>query len=834
MAKSLVVVESPAKAKTIGKYLGKEFTVVASVGHIKDLPPRKLGVDIEHGFEPQYQLIRGKQDVVERIKKAAKGAEKVFLASDPDREGEAIAWHVMDEIKKSRSGKNKEFYRVMMHEITARGVKSAFEDLHTFDEPERQHLFYAQLARRILDRLVGYQISPLLWKKVKRGLSAGRVQSVAVRFVVDREREIRAFVPEEYWNISALLEGDKKPEFKAKLIKINGKKAAIHNEEEASNIEQEVKAAGFILRKIVRKTRKRNPVPPFITSRLQQEAARKLRFSARKTMTIAQKLYEGVDVGEEAPVGLITYMRTDSVRVSDIALDEVRQFISERFGEQYLPKKPNIYKNKKNIQDAHEAIRPTSVSRTPESVKKYLSRDEYRLYELIWKRFVASQMTPAVFDQTVFEIESGKYLFQAIGEIMKFAGFLSVYEEGKDDSSDDSDNDQATLPELSEGDSLKLLELIKKQSFTQPPPRYTEATLVRELEEKGIGRPSTYAAILSNIQDKGYVEKKQGRFEPTKLGELITDLLKVSFPEIMDAAFTAEMEEKLDKVEEGSLEWKALLEEFYQWFEKRLEEAKEGMKRVKGEEVEGIKCPVCGAPMVIRWGKRGSFLACSQYPTCTGSMDFEYGKDGEIIPIEPKPPEVVGKCPTCGADMHIKVGRSGEFAACSNYPECRTTASIKRNEDGSIELIFEKQEAASSDSDAEKQDMGTCPKCGSALVVRKGKYGAFLACSAYPKCDYRAPLPPQSTGVPCPKGCGGELLERRTRKRRVFYGCSNYPECDFATWKKPVAKECPNCHAPSMVEVYHNKKLFYRCELCETEIEAEEFSTEHANEQQQQ
>jgi len=834
MAKSLVIVESPAKARTLGKYLGKDFNVLASVGHIKDLPQNALGVEIENGFKPKYSIIPGKKDVVDRIRKAAKSAQTIYLAADPDREGEAIAWHLKDEIAKVKENKDKEYLRVLVTEITSRGVKEAFDSPRSFNDKERRDLFDAQQARRILDRLVGYKISPLLWVKVKRGLSAGRVQSVAVRFIVERERLARAFKPEEYWTLTARLEGSLPPSFEAKLAKIDGKRAKVKNGDEANEIRDALLKGSFVLSNVTRKTKLRSPVPPFITSKLQQEASRKLRFSAKYTMGLAQKLYEGVDLGDEGPVGLITYMRTDSVRVSEAALAEVRSYITEKFGKEYAPETPNYYKNRKNIQDAHEAIRPTSVMRSPESVRQYFKageEDAFKLYELIWKRFIASQMTPAVFDQTLFEIENGRYTLTAAGEIMKFNGFIAVYEEGRDEAQPEPNSDDngagepegetqsGLLPNLEKGETLRPLDMAATQKFTEPPPRYSEATLVRELEEKGIGRPSTYAAILSNIQDRGYVEKKQGKFYPTELGELITDLLVASFSKIIDEKFTAEMENKLDQVEEGGEDWKKLLEDFYSAFESQLSIAQEQMSKVKGTVAEDAKCPVCQADMIIRWGKRGAFLACSKYPECQGSMDFTRDDSGKIVPIEKKEPKSVGVCPTCGAQMVLRNGRFGKFAACVRYPECKTTAQLKNLNKEENAPAEENVAAANGEGEDKKdktpkQKVGECPKCKSDLVIRKGRFGRFISCSNYPKCDYKAPL---SIKVPCPKRCGGQIVEKRTRHGKIFYGCSNYPNCDYSTWKRPVERVCPSCGAPSMVEYYSKEGAVFKCELCQAE-----------------
>jgi len=730
MGQSLIVVESPAKAKTIKKYLGRGYQVVASVGHIMDLPQNELGVDIKKNFEPTYVIIKGKQKILKKIIDTAKEADEVFLAPDPDREGEAIAWHIGEEIQKK--AKKKKVHRILFNEITEKAIKEAIKNPKALDK----NLFEAQQARRILDRLVGYQISPILWKKVRRGLSAGRVQSVAVRIVCERETEIAAFVAKEYWSIVAHLLGSKEPPFEAKLFKFKGENVEVSNEKSARGIVKELEKLPFILEKITKSERKRNPTPPFITSKLQQEAARKLGFTARKTMALAQQLYEGVELGDAGLVGLITYMRTDSPRVSDVALDDVRSYITEKYGKDYLPAEPNRYKSKRSAQEAHEAVRPTSLSYPPEAVEAYLEKDALRLYELIWKRFVASQMNPAVFDQTAFDINAGPYLFRATGQIMKFPGFIAVYMEGVDEDEAKNEEENPTLPPLTEGEKLILQGLDPNQHFTQPPPRFTEASLVKELEECGIGRPSTYAAILSTIQDKEYVKKNEGRFWPTELGKLVNDLLVGSFPEIMDIGFTAQMEEELDDVEEGKRTWVATLKDFYGPFEKALKSAATQMRDVKKQQVATeYTCEKCGSPMVIKWGRHGEFLACSKYPECKTTREFKRTDEGEIKVQEQKTTDE--KCEKCGSPMLVKRGRFGEFLACSRYPECKTTKSI-------------------------------------------------------------------SIGVKCPD-CGGDLVARRSGKGKTFYGCSKYPKCKFAMWNKPTPGPCPKCGYPVLMEKYVKK-----------------------------
>ncbi|MGH9437551.1 MAG: type I DNA topoisomerase, partial [Terriglobia bacterium] len=615
MAKSLVIVESPAKAKTINKYLGSDYTVQASMGHVLDLPKKDLGVNIEDGFKPTYITIPGKKDVISKLQAAARGAEAVYLAADPDREGEAICAHLRDLL----ASKKTKIYRVMFNEITRDAIREAFKNPGEIDS----RLVDAQQARRILDRLVGYQVSPLLWEKVRRGISAGRVQTVALRLIVEREREIRAFQKREYWTITALLEGKNPPAFEARLVKIKGEEPEIPDEAAAEKHKVAAEAAGFTVQSVGTREKKKYPVPPFITSKLQQEAVRKLHFSAKKTMMFAQRLYEGVELGSEGSVGLITYMRTDSTRVAEGALVAARDYILKQFGAAYLPEGPVRYKTKKDAQDAHEAIRPTEVERTPESVKSYLSADELKLYKLIWQRFVASQMNPALFDQTTIDIAAGDYLFRATGSVERFNGFRAVYEEGQDDSKvveEESEELKHRLPAIEQGERLKLQKLTPEQHFTEPPPRYNEATLVKVLEEKGIGRPSTYATILSVIQNREYVEKVQGRFYPTELGMVTSDLLIKSFTEIFDVAYTARMEEALDEVEEGKLKWTEALEDFYKKFKKELRAAERGMADLKGEGVPtDVKCEKCGKAMVIRLGRNGQFLACTGYPECDGT-----------------------------------------------------------------------------------------------------------------------------------------------------------------------------------------------------------------------
>jgi DNA topoisomerase-1 len=724
MAKSLVIVESPAKAKTIRKYLGKSFIVEASSGHLVDLPSSKLGVDIENDFNPQYVVIKGKSKYLNQLKKAAKDADKVYLASDPDREGEAIAWHIADKLNiRDKS------HRVLIHEITEAAVKESIAHPTTLSQDK----FEAQQARRILDRLVGYQVSPILWRKVKKGLSAGRVQSVALRLVVDREREIEAFRTEEYWTIEADLKRVKDTpdsSFTAVLSSYDGKKIPISDGTHANSIVDSVKNEKFIVDSVERKERKKNALPPYITSTLQQEASRKLRFSVKKTMMLAQKLYEGIDLGEEGPVGLITYMRTDSVRISGNALNEARELINVTYGGEYLPGKPNTFKVKKSAQDAHEAIRPTYVGKLPDSVKGYLSDDEFQLYKLIWQRFVASQMNPIVYDQTAVEINAGRGTFRVTGSVVKFPGFSAVYLEGMEEEEEEKEKDEMKkLPDLAKGDELDLLGVNGIQHFTQPPPRFTESSLVKELEEKGVGRPSTYASILSTIIDREYVNKEKSKLKPTLLGCSVNDLLVQGFPEIMDVQFTADMEEKLDNVEEGNVNWVELLKGFYQGFSSRLDKAQDTMKSLKRDGIPtDIACDVCGSHMIVKWGRNGEFLSCSRYPECKNAKAFEYDPEGVIKVVEKVPPVIREdiKCDKCSSPMVIKQSRRGEFLACTRYPDCKNAKNFEYDTEGNIKII-EKVEPVV------REDL-KCEKCGKPMAVRSGRFGKFLGCTGYPKC----------------------------------------------------------------------------------------------------
>jgi DNA topoisomerase-1 len=817
MAKALVIVESPSKAKIINKYLGTGYKVLASVGHVKDLPKKGIGIDFDNNFEPTYEIIPGKAKVIKELKAAAKDAETIFVATDPDREGEAIGWHIKEELE--GRGKNKKIVkRVLFNEITKNAIKESFNNPTDID----QHLVDSQQARRLLDRIVGYQVSPLLWDKVRRGLSAGRVQSVALRLVVEREREILAFVPSEYWTIEANLSAKLPPAFDARLIRIEEKtvkttdfnptsvdgviadygvkKNEIHikDEQQAEDLVTDIKKQTFVVSSVTTKEKKRNPVPPFITSKLQQEASRKLRFPVKKTMQVAQRLYEGVELGDEGLVGLITYMRTDSTRVSDGALAEVRDFIGDQYGATYLPEKPILYRSKKDAQDAHEAVRPTSVLRTPEAMAQYLGKDELALYKLIWQRFIASQMMPAIFDQTTIDIKAGeRYLFRATGSVLKFNGFLAVYEEGKDEKDEEDEEQEHKLPRVEQGETLKLNKLNPDQHFTEPPPRFTEATLVKALEEKGIGRPSTYAAIMTVITDREYAAKKEGRFFPTELGMIVNDLLVENFDDLFNVQYTARMEEELDEIEEGKLPWTSALADFYGKFTKDLENAKQNMRDVKRQEIiTDIKCENCGSFMAKKFGRYGEFLACTNYPDCKTTRDLPKVQDE----VNEETHENAGEetCENCGRPMAMKRGRFGQFLACTGYPECKTTRKIQKG--GAIAAPTVQLEE-------------TCPQCGKHLVIKQGRFGAFTACSNYPECKF---IKQDTTGVACPED-GGEIVVKRGKKK-TFYGCSNYPKCNFVLWDKPVAKACPKCGARFLVEKWKkdgSRELQCRTEDCD-------------------
>jgi DNA topoisomerase-1 len=786
-------VESPAKAKTINKYLGKQYVVKASLGHIKDLPKRDLAVDVENGFEPRYELIEGKKKLITELKQAAKKVENVYLAADPDREGEAICSHLQEELgdKRAKSNGQPRIYRVMFNEITKKAIQKAFE------QPGQVNinLVDAQQARRVLDRLVGYKISPLLWDKVRRGLSAGRVQTVALRLIVEREREIRAFVPKEYWTIDADLNAKRPPQLTARLIKINDQPAEIGSQQASDDVLAQLEGADYIVRSVSTREKKRNPVAPFITSTLQQEASRKLRFSVKRTMMLAQRLYEGVEVGKES-VGLITYMRTDSTRISDDAIRDVRDFIGGRYGKGFLPDAPNVYRSKKEAQDAHEAIRPTSMAYTPEEVDKYLQEDERKLYRLIWNRFIASQMMPALYDQTTIDVAAKgnnglDYLFRATGSVLKFEGFLKIYQEGKDQTDEDDEEMKHRLPTVTEGERLRLKMLRPEQHFTEPPPRYNEATLVKRLEADGVGRPSTYASILSTIQEREYVKKEGGRFIPTELGMVVTDLLIESFDDIFEVKYTARMEEELDDIEEGKLDWRAAMSEFYERFDRDLKHAEEHMTDIKRmEKPTDLKCEKCGKPLVIKWGRHGSFIACTGYPECTYTRELTVDlPDVDKVDLSEQGDEEY--CENCGRPMVLKKGRFGTFFACTGYPDCKTTKPLGGQQRKPDQQLDEK-----------------CPQCGNHLVLKTGRYGEFTACSNYPTCKY---VKQKTIGVKCPECSEGEVVERRSKRGKTFYGCNRWPDCNFVAWGKPLAEKCPECGSPYMVEKWLKAGPVWQC-----------------------
>jgi DNA topoisomerase-1 len=724
MGKDLIIVESPAKVKTIKKFLGKGYAVEASVGHIRDLPTKVLGVDEEHDFAPDYQIIPSKKKVVSTLRAAAKKAGTVYLAPDPDREGEAIAWHIAEVIKKQNSN----LKRITFNEITARAVKQALAQSTELNK----HLFDSQQARRILDRIVGYKISPLLWKKVKRGISAGRVQSVALRLIVDREKERQAFEPEEFWVFSVLLEGSAPPPFECQLWKVNGSAPKIGSAQQAQELEQAVSQAEFSVHEVIEKERKRQPRPPFITSTLQQEASNRLGFSAKRTMMVAQKLYEGVELGDRGTTALITYMRTDSVRISDEAMETAKSWITKTLGPEYYPHKPRRFKTKGSAQDAHEAIRPVDPLLTPREVEPFVSREQARLYRLIWERFMASQMAAARFWDTTVTVKAGDTLWRTKGERLIFPGFLKIMQKP---ASETNAAANIELPRLEQGMALAMRKLNKEQKFTQPPPRFSEASLVRNLEKLGIGRPSTYATIISTLKDREYVAVSQGHFVPTDLGTVVSDLLVTHFSQLMDVDFTAHMEEDLDKVAEGGRDWVALLKDFAKDFYPTLDKATKEMAAIKAGLETDIPCPNCGSPLVIKFGKNGPFLACSAYPSCNFTSNYSRDEKGNIhIEIDKDAGKKMGTCPQCGGDLILKKARTGSrFIACSNYPDCRYTQSFSTGV--------------------------PCPR----------------------------------------EGCNGELVEKSSRRGKVFYACNQYPQCDYAVWDWPVAETCPDCGSKILV-----------------------------------
>lgn len=748
MAKNLIIVESPAKTRTLKKFLGNEYRIEASMGHIRDLVKKDMGIGPD--FEPRYEVLEGKKKVVSRLREAAKKADLIYLAPDPDREGEAIAWHIAEVLGKGPE----QIRRVTFNEITKRAVLHAIEEPREIDARKVD----AQQARRILDRLMGFRLSPLLWEKIKQGLSAGRVQSVALKMVCDRQAEIDAFVPEEYWVLSADLEASEPPVFNARLHRVGDEKAKVGDGETAASIVAELSSGRFRVASVERKESKQRPGPPFITSRLQQDAARRFGFSVKRTMGVAQGLYEGKEIGDRGSIGLITYMRTDSTRVAEEALAEGRKYIAATYGEKALPAKPVRYRSKKGAQDAHEAIRPTNFDLPPEAVRKYLKPEDYKLYKLIWDRFVASQMMPAVFDVTQVDVENGRFTLRAQGKVLKEPGFLAVYQEAKDEDAPSENGDSAAMPPLVEGEELKLVELHSDQKFTQPPARYSEATLVRALEENGIGRPSTYAQILATLTDREYVDRVEKRFAPTALGKLVNEMLQGSFHDIINEGYTAELEEKLDRIEEGEVAWKEALRRFNEQLSKDLQTAGEAMPNVKREGVPtGETCPECGSgELVMRFGRYGTFLGCNNYPDCTYTRD-------------PQP--------------------EGKEAAAADVPPA--------------------------------EEVPPCEKCGSPMVLRRSRYGAFYGCSNYPECKNIRKTPqekkaePKPTGVTCPECGKGEIQEKRSRRGKIFYSCDRYPSCKYALWNKPVPEPCPRCGHPFLTEKTTKKKGTYL--LCPNE-----------------
>ncbi|MDX1661678.1 MAG: type I DNA topoisomerase [Gemmatimonadota bacterium] len=819
---NLVIVESPAKARAIGKYLGDDFAVVASVGHVRDLPPKELGVDPEKGFEPTYTIIRGKKKVLDEIRKAAKGAERVYVATDPDREGEAIAWHIVDETKIPADA----VHRATFYEITPAAVRKAIESPGRIDLRKVD----SQQARRILDRLVGYRISPLLTDPFYPGLSAGRVQTVALRIVVEREEEIDAFQRVPYWKVKATLDaGDgEEGRFDVDLQRAGGvavvprgqpgekrfRAPALGSEEEAANVVERVKAADWSVTSVEKKERRRTAAPPFTTSTLQQEASRRLRYSAKRTMALAQRLYEGVEIRGE-PVGLITYMRTDSTRVSGQALDEVRSLIGERYGEKYRPKKPNFYRSKGDAQEAHEAIRPTSAARPLDEVKKALyrrddGRDLFRLYELIWLKFVSSQMTPAVYDRTTVEFVIDDDLeFRASGSVLRFPGFLKAYiDAGKGAAA----SDDVLLPALEEDQAVDLVEIESEGKETQPPSRYSEATLVKELEAQGIGRPSTYAAIISRLFDRNYAERDGRRIKPTVLGRYVLRYLLHHFDDIFEVGFTREMEEELDKVEEGELEWRSVVQDLWKPLREDIErvgvatEDGDGASAAEGDWID-LEAPTCPkdadhGSMLLRWNRYGPFWGCREYPECKQTLP--------IPELGPDPPDE--PCPKCGSELAIKRGRRGPFVGCDAYPDCDFTMNIGENP----QAVWAQKQRAKEQEEALDRE---CPKCGEGrLRVRSGRFGPFIGCDRYPKCRYTEPLP---TGVDCPECGEGELLERRGKgkgKRRKFFGCSRYPECEYTQQGMPRVAPCPECGHEVAEVARSDEGERLRCPRCKADV----------------
>jgi len=828
MNKSLVIVESPAKAKTIEKYLGKGFEVLASVGHIMDLPKKEIGVELENRtFEPTLVVSPGKEKVVAQLKKAAAKADEIFLAPDPDREGEAIAYHLALQLGTNAKEKKK-IRRVTFNEITKKAVQEAFNHARDLD----QNLVDAQQTRRVLDRLVGYQISPLLWDKVRRGLSAGRVQTVAVRLIVEREREISAFGPVEYWTLDAQLHPEKQKDksFKARFVGIDGEPARVVNGQDKDGKAQFISSAlpdkkqmdevmdalenaRWSLASVQSREQQRRPLPPFITSQLQRDAANKLGYNVRRTMGVAQRLYEGIDVGAEGTVGLITYMRTDSPRVAPEAIAGAREWIGKELGEKYLPESPNYYKGKKDAQDAHEAIRPTDASRTPESIARYLTEEQLKLYRLIWQRFVASQMVPAIYDVTTAKIaavsaKTGKtYDFRVSGSVQRFDGFLKVYEVIEEKKDEDDEGAGNKLPNLDNVKKLEMEQLFEEQHFTDPPPRCNEASLVKELEERGVGRPSTYASIINTIQDREYVVKhggSRGRFYPTEIGVVVCDLLVENFPYIFDTAYTAKLETELDDIEEGKEKWIDLLTGFYGYFEKELKVAEKQMRNIKRmEEETKEKCELCGAPLLLKWGKFGSFYACSKYnkkdpASCTFTKENIAAKPDMNTPEAQEAGETEEYCDNCGRVMVLRRGIFGPFMSCPGYnedPPCKT-----------FRKLSQKQQQKQNTAQPTGED---CPACGKPLVLRQGAFGEFVSCSGYPKCKYVKQNIIE--GLKCPKCGTGDLAERKARRGNMFWGCTNYPKCDFTSNSKLVPEKCPECGSPYLVEKTLRSGIYLEC-----------------------
>jgi DNA topoisomerase-1 len=795
----LVIVESPSKAKTIAKYLGKGFVVKASVGHIRDLPKNEKVdhagakvdvIDVENGFKEIYEIPDSKAKVVAELKKAAKEATELILATDPDREGEAISWHLLEAIKPPKALPVK---RVMFNEITPKGIAAAMANPGVINKD----LVDAQRARRVLDRLVGYKVSKVLWDKVRRGLSAGRVQSVAVRLIVDREREIQAFKAVEYWVLKGKFAAKLPPQFWMRLTRLDGAalqlgnketKRRVKNEKEAHALRDQILKAPWKVTKLETKEKKRNPSAPFTTAKLQQEAAQKLKMGVSRTMSNAQRLYEGVDFGE-GPVGLITYMRTDSPRLAPEAIEATRDFIAKKYGKDFLPAKARVYTGKAGAQDAHEAIRPTDITRTPESLRGHLDSDQFRLYALIWRRTMACQMEAARFDETVVETESAlkngeTATFEAKGEIERFPGWLAVYRadaaeekaEGIADATKtdaEEDEESVGLPALTLGETLKLESLDTDQQFTKPPARFNEATLVKELEEDGIGRPSTYASIIETIQNRDYVKKVEGRFKPTELGMVVTDLLIQGFHELMDPKYTSGLEDRLDRIEGGEVSYAKMLKDFYGPFEKALRSAGDEMQNLKAGVPSDRDCKKCGAGMLKRIGRNGLFLGCTRYPDCDGTEELEQMDEPEDAP----------ECPLCGTTpMNLRKGQWGPFWACPQYPTCK---GIRKADPKGLPVP------------ADEPTGEKCPTCAKPFVKRHGRYGLFTCCVDYPKC--KTVKKEILAGFPCPK-CGGDVAPRKTRFGKVFYGCTNYPKCDFTAWDKPVPRKCPKCAHPYLVE----------------------------------